>query len=319
MDWKLKLGDFVFKDAEIPEKISFGGEQKLAVHRLVGGGRVVDAMGRDDAALEWSGMFLGEQALERARHLDNLRIAGAPVALSWHELSYQVVIRSFHAPFERFYKIPYTIVCEVVEDKSKPLAPAAAAATQVAPPVPDLIAEDLKEAKALASKIGNQALSDAVAKIDALINKLPANSKITRMLQQKLISAVKDAQDRAQKHMQEMIDAHGRQIQKVYDVATANTLIWQGEVSYTLNTADVINMNSRLGRMLNNLGASIPGSLTITVAGGTLFDVAAKHYGDATLWGSIAIANGLSDPIISGARKLVIPSVPDQNGGVLSK
>jgi hypothetical protein len=317
-DLKLKLGDFVFKDAEVPEKISFGGEQKLAVHRLVGGGRVVDAMGRDDAALEWSGMFLGEQALARARHLDNLRIAGAPVALSWHELAYQVVIRSFHAPFERFYKIPYTIVCEVVEDKSKPLAPAAAPAIH-APPVPDLIAEDLRDAKALASKIGNQALSQAVAKIDALINKLPANCKITRMLQQKLIGAVKDAQDRAQKHMQEMIDAHGRQIQKVYDVATADRLIWQQEVSYTLNTADVINLNSHLARMLNNLGASIPGSLTITVAGGTLFDVAAKHYGDATLWTSIAIANGMNDPIISGARKLVIPSVPDQNGGVMTK
>ncbi len=253
MDWKLKLGDFVFQETEIPEKISFGGEQKLAVHRLVGGGRVVDAMGRDDAALEWSGLFLGEQALERARHLDNLRIAGAPVALSWHELAYQVVIRSFHAPFERFYKIPYTIVCEVVEDKSKPLAPAAAPA----PPVPDLIAEDLRKAKALASKIGNQALSQAVAKIDGLINKLPANSKITRMLQQKLIAAVKDAQDRAQKHMQEMIDAHGRQIQKIYDVATADRLIWQREVSYTLNTADVINMNSHLARMLNNLGQAV--------------------------------------------------------------
>ncbi len=76
------------------------------------------------------------------------------------------------------------------------------------------------------------------------------------MLRQKLIAAVKDAQDRAQKHMQEMIDAHGRHIQKVYDVATGDLLIWRQEVSYTLNTADVINMNSHLARMLNNLGAS---------------------------------------------------------------
>ena len=44
-DLILQLGDFQFQQQEIPESIPFGGEQALAVHRLVGGVKVVDAMG----------------------------------------------------------------------------------------------------------------------------------------------------------------------------------------------------------------------------------------------------------------------------------
>lgn len=46
----LTLGPVLFQDFEVPEKISVGGEHSLVVHKLVGRARVVDAMGRDDAA-----------------------------------------------------------------------------------------------------------------------------------------------------------------------------------------------------------------------------------------------------------------------------
>ena len=56
-DTVLTLGDFEFARYEIPEQITFGGDQRLVVHELVGGTRVIDAMGRADAPLEWSGLF----------------------------------------------------------------------------------------------------------------------------------------------------------------------------------------------------------------------------------------------------------------------
>lgn len=46
---------------------------------------------------------------------------------------------------------------------------------------------------------------------------------------------------------------------------------------------------------------------SITVAGGTLFHVAADVYGDATLWTILARANGLRDPLLTGVVTLVIP------------
>lgn len=56
---------------------------------------------------------------------------------------------------------------------------------------------------------------------------------------------------------------------------------------------------------------------SVTVAGGTLFEVAAKYYGTATLWNRIAEANGRDDPVIEGLVELTLPSNPVDNGGIL--
>ncbi len=46
---------------------------------------------------------------------------------------------------------------------------------------------------------------------------------------------------------------------------------------------------------------------TVTVAGGTLFRVAADELGDATQWVRIAQLNGLSDPMLVGVVTLKLP------------
>ena len=55
-DTTINLGVFQFANHEIPERVSWGGSQRIAVHELVGGQRVLDAMGRSDRALTWSGL-----------------------------------------------------------------------------------------------------------------------------------------------------------------------------------------------------------------------------------------------------------------------
>ncbi len=54
---------------------------------------------------------------------------------------------------------------------------------------------------------------------------------------------------------------------------------------------------------------------TIIVAGGNLFALAAKYLNDATQWNRIAVANGLTDPVLSGVTTLVIPAVNANAGG----
>lgn len=58
---------------------------------------------------------------------------------------------------------------------------------------------------------------------------------------------------------------------------------------------------------------------TITVVSGNLFDLAARHLGDATQWNRIAQANGMRDPFFVGERTLVIPAKNARagNGGIL--
>jgi hypothetical protein len=116
-DTILTLGGFPFLDPYgVPETINFGGAQHLVVHKLIGGRRVITALGPDDDAIRWRGRFRGAAAVASAELLDVMRRSGKPVVLSWWTFSYQVVVRHFRAQFERFYEVPYEIECEVVQD-----------------------------------------------------------------------------------------------------------------------------------------------------------------------------------------------------------
>jgi hypothetical protein len=56
----------------------------------------------------------------------------------------------------------------------------------------------------------------------------------------------------------------------------------------------------------------------IQETGGNLFQMAAKYYGDATMWWWIAQANNLTDPMLpAGPYSLVIPDFdPIATGGL---
>ncbi len=115
----LILGSFQFVDFEVPGEVSFGGAQKLAVHKLIGGTRVIDVMGRDDSDVTWSGIFSGNDAGDRARLLDAMRVAGQPLNLTWNEFCYAVLIEKLDMTFCNPWWIPYHIACTVVADKAQ--------------------------------------------------------------------------------------------------------------------------------------------------------------------------------------------------------
>lgn len=115
-DTKLILGGIAFRDFEIPEKISYGVSQSLEIHKLVGKGRVVDAMGPEYQPIRWQGRFRGRDAVGRAKRCERLAASGAGVSLVWGGYHWRVVVESFEADYERFYEIPYSINCEVTDN-----------------------------------------------------------------------------------------------------------------------------------------------------------------------------------------------------------
>jgi hypothetical protein len=84
----LLFGPVLFQDFELPASITWGGAHSLAIHRLPGGARIIDAMGRDDADITWSGIFSGEDASFRARALDLMRAEGSVWPLTWDSFFY---------------------------------------------------------------------------------------------------------------------------------------------------------------------------------------------------------------------------------------
>ena len=113
----LLLGPILFQDFETPAVIRFGGAQRLAIHRLPDGTRIIDSMGRDDEALTWSGIFSGDAGAERARLVDLLRAQGGVLPLTWDAFFYSVIISGFSADYTRSNWIPYRITCTVLRDE----------------------------------------------------------------------------------------------------------------------------------------------------------------------------------------------------------
>ncbi|WP_130731982.1 hypothetical protein [Komagataeibacter xylinus] len=107
------IGSLTLTGMEVPRLIRDGGTQQVAVHRLPGGGRVIDAVGNDPDRLELTGTFVGPTAIERARVLKQMRIAGVPVPFSGAGLSLMVRIVQYSYDYaQKGVVIPYRLVLE---------------------------------------------------------------------------------------------------------------------------------------------------------------------------------------------------------------
>lgn len=308
-----KRGDFAFSGYEVPEKIPFGGEQQLVEHELVGGTRVVDAMGRRDAPLEWSGIFIGSEALLRARTLDAMRVDGLPLGLTWSELAYTVVIKSLRADFERRYQIPYTISCTVVRDRTSPHAGWQAS-------VDDTIRGDMATAAALGTQVGDSKLTGLLGTLSGAIGSVSSFAKAT----QTTINSVLGPVGAVTAQVHTLIASSANTIANVATVGgiLPNNPIAQqaarltGQVTAMTQLPMLYQLQSVVGRIGSNVSNVGAPSQQVVTAGGNLFKLAATSYGDASEWTGIARANGMVDPQLSGVNTIKIPALPEGAKGV---
>lgn len=318
-DFQLQLGDFLFEAYEIPESISFGGSHKLVIHQFVGGARVVQAMGRDDADLSWSGMFLGESALDRATYIDSLRIAGQGLPLLWSGFNYLVVIKDFKCTFERFYKLPYSITFEIVKDNTKPNTTYFPAGFDAA------ILGDSAAANALGASIGDSPLTGLLTALNTAIGAVSTFANAA----QAAINSVLIPLAAVQARVNILVASVTNTVQNVTTLGgilphnpvaqSANTLISQ--VTAVNQLPQLYNLQSVLSRIDGNLSLihGTQGGQSIVTSGGNLFALAEKYYGDATKWVTIAAANSLTDPQLTGTNTLTIPANPPSTDGLYAE
>ena len=120
----VSVGDFVAFGLETPEKMPFGGTQKIVTHKFLGGARVIDVLGADEAEITWSGFFFGPLAQFRAQSVDAMRQAGDAVPLVWPGDMRNVIVTGFHCSYERGgAMLPYTIACTVLPNFQAPSPP----------------------------------------------------------------------------------------------------------------------------------------------------------------------------------------------------
>ncbi|CAJ0809262.1 MULTISPECIES: hypothetical protein [Ralstonia] len=316
-DFTLKLGqNFQFKGLEIPETISFGGTQKLALHDLVGGTRVIDSMGAFCAPVEWSGWLLGTEALARARELDDMRVSGREFVLQWSEICYIVVIREFRADFQRAYKIPYKISCEVSSDMSKYTM------QDEKPSIDGQIKADAATATDMVNTIGDGTLSDLITSVNSAIDNVAsfanaAQSTLSNVVQK--ITAFRD-------HVQKLVVSANNaltQAATLGGILPNNALSQQvtkltGQINSALSLPVLVQLDRLAGRMQTNIASVYKSAKHAVVVGGDLMKMAAKEYNDAMAWTALVKANPdlAWDPLIQGIKTLIVPPNKDNAGGL---
>lgn len=311
-----------FEHAEVPEEIPFGGAQMMAVHQFVGGKRQIDTLGPSDAPITWSGIFFGPVAQYRARYLDTLRRNGLPVTLTWGQWRYTGVIQHFVGKIRQPWNIPYTITVIVQQDEVRPIPTAVTSLVQA-------MADDYEGASCLSNAIGDSTLTGLMGSISGAIDTFTAtvnawtapiaaaSACVMQAVQtvQATLQALIAPIARAQQRVQDLIGSVDQAVGLASTIGTAATsppLEAQALLagSNTMSTAQPLYaLSGVLGRMSAN-AQKTPGnsSKTVTVVGGTMYGLAAQYYGDASQWGVIANANGLTDPQIQGQQTLIIPN-----------
>lgn len=314
-DTTVNLGQFQFALFEIPEKITFGGSQRIAVQELVGGARVIDAMGRADKPLEWTGLFKGPNATERALFLDTMRAQGVAQNLTFGKLSYSVIVKEFSADYERFYQIPYSISCEVIANLGNPV-------TSLSPPSIDSdIETDYGSAVTLSNQVGDSSLSSLLATVGIAIAAVSSFANASRSS----IGSVSGPLASVAARVTTLLGASngilggastfGGIVPGAAVGFSAASLV--GQVANLTRMNSLLQLSSTVGRMSANLGAISSSPNQVTTAGGNLFAISQQQYGDAGSWTGIAKANNLTDPFVQGVQTLSIPPTADQSDGVL--
>ena len=312
-DITLQLGQFVFSGFEMPEQIAFGGEQRLAIYRMVGGTRIIQAMGDDDAPIAWSGLFLGSDALSRVDDLQVMRSDGLSQTLTWGDRRYTVLLRTFTPVYETPYRISYSLVCEVLKNRTF---------DDDGSDIDTAITSDCTAANSLATTVGDSTLSGLMSTLSSAVSSVSSFAKAA----QSTISSVLTPLNAARSQVQTLIASTENTLKNVATVGgilpnnpiAKNVASLTSQINaHTTGTA-LYSLDATLGRVATNLGQVNSSVKTITVSGGNLFDLASKHYGDATAWTTIARANNLTDPQLTGINTLVIPKNTSDATGVLT-
>jgi hypothetical protein len=311
----LTLGDFAFGRFEIPETIPFGGDQRLVVHELIGGKRVIDAMGYVPTDINWSGWLVGAEASSRAFELEGMAQDGVARDLSWAGFLYSVVIKSVHCDYRNFARISYQIALEVSADLTT-----ATGLTNAQNSVDDLIAADLATSNGLASGFGS--LSGIMGTLNSAISAVSSFAGAA----QSTLNTVLGPIAAVQSQVGILINAADATIRNVTTLGglLPNNPVAQmaygltSQITAVTDQATLVNLNATLGRMQNNIGTITSGNKTLSMVSGDLYHVAATQYGDPMGFTAILNANNLTDPQITGLATIKIPAFNNNTGGILN-
>jgi hypothetical protein len=288
---QLILGGVIFNPEECPEEIGFrSGEQMLVIHDLPGGSRVTQAMGHKPSNLSWEGHFYSSNIAARVQQINDYKVSGQEILLSWGNEKYYVIVSQFNPGYRAGYNA-YSITCTVTRDANGAFV-----------------------------VVGQQTIDAQVAQLQGAINQQnaqieAADQNAQNAPYQSQLSSVFQALEQAQPLAQNAF-ANGTNIialiaTAISGVQTYQNGIAQSAIQYT-NVLQLISLLTVLSAVVQN--GETP--TTFNALGGNLFTIAAQQYGDPGQAFALAQANGYICAFLPAgvAQSVNLPALAGQTG-----
>jgi hypothetical protein len=128
----MQIGPITLNDFEVPQSVTFGGRYRLAVHKSAYGTRVIENLGPDESDIQFQGIFSGPQAEDRARALNEVRLSGNPIWLSWNSFKYRVIISRLSLTYRNPSWILYKSTCVIIHQPGAAALQAQSTQAQIA-------------------------------------------------------------------------------------------------------------------------------------------------------------------------------------------
>lgn len=256
-DTKVVLGDIEFTYLEVPERIPVGGAQVIGCQEHLGGIRVMQSFGFVPADVKWSGRFQGEWAAERAKHLKYLTALGLPQVLTFDFYRFIVVIETFDADHERYYQLPYSISCKVLQDLTTPIPEV------IQPAVDAAITSDFTIAQTLSTQFAQTGIPAALEGVQGTLSTITSFTGTSIPVLNKLQSKISIAQG-ATRGAVAAGDSVLAASQTVGNVIAGAPLVdnvknFTGQVSQMQSSVNLLQISGALGRMSTNVSGLIAG------------------------------------------------------------
>ncbi len=295
-----------FPDLAQPQALDIANTQQLAVHDLIGGGRVVEALGRKMTPVSWEGVFLGApMAFDAGLALQALAASGGSTLLTWERFRFRGLISALSLSCESAFRISYKITFTPSDDLSAPLKAQDQTVSLVG------IASTLDAVQALAMSLGDLQLG---AQLERAVQSLTQIASLTGASQGQILAVLQPANLALSRTA---VLLAGTDVGLGSDSQLGGAADLQQRTAAALNSAALVSVRNGLSQVIAQLGDLTSGSPVLTVAGGDLMQIATQTYGSALDWTTLAQANGLTDPSLTGLNTLVIPALSSGSDGVL--
>ena len=285
MGTPLTLGSVIFDDFQAPPELALIGQQKVAVHDMIGGSRRVQALGVVWKPISFEGIFWGNKAFSTMHQLERMQAEATPQSLSYLDYAFLVVVSEVEARIKHQNRIDYKVTVEVVQETAGVSLTGTAQSLDAAINRANVAAAAQLQSIIANDSVNGPGLSTSYTTMTKAVDAAGPAASASGATATAALSAISTAVMAAQTYKLGQI-ANG----STYGILLA---------SQYLKSLTVIQKNFQQGQAPQ----------TVSVSGGSLFDIASQCYGDPSLATQIRLANNLtSNHLPSGVlQTLVLP------------